>query len=89
MGYLFILVVGAVSGWLTTFLSDRVHMQTLSRNVMIGIGGALLAGFVVGPALVGGDLAHGNYTVALLVVSSIGAICVPIVANLLQSRHMR
>ncbi|APE27301.1 hypothetical protein BMF35_a0472 [Aurantiacibacter gangjinensis] len=89
MGFVFMILVGAISGWLAAFMSELTSHRVLLRNIALGIAGALLAGGLIGPLVVEGDLLAGNYSVALLVLSCAGALLMLLATKLLQSSDMR
>ncbi|WP_338241836.1 GlsB/YeaQ/YmgE family stress response membrane protein [Aurantiacibacter hainanensis] len=88
MGLVFLIVVGAILGWLAAFILRAESPQSLKVNVIAGIGGALLAGLLVGPALSMGDLAAGTYTVDALLFSMAGSLATLLVANILRQKEV-
>ena len=73
MGIVIWLVVGGLVGWLASIVMRTDGQQGLLLNVVVGIVGALLAGFVVSPLLGIGTINEG-ITVATFLVSLLGAI---------------
>ncbi len=90
MGYVFMIVAGAVEGWLAAFVlrADRTS-RGLRLNIVAGVTGALLAGLVVAPMIGAGDLAGSNYSVSALIFSMLGAVALPAALNLLHLRDLR
>jgi uncharacterized membrane protein YeaQ/YmgE (transglycosylase-associated protein family) len=65
---LVVIIVGAIVGWVASRL-----MQTqggLLVDILVGIGGALLAGFLFGRA----TLTSGSFTIEALLWSLLGAV---------------
>jgi len=56
MNLIFWLVIGGVLGWLASLVMKTDGQQGIILNVVVGIIGALVAGFVVAPFL--GDWHH-------------------------------
>lgn len=69
------LVVGGVIGWLASVLMKTDSQQGLLMNVVVGIVGAFIGGYLIGP-LVGdsGTINAQDFSVASLVVSLLGAV---------------
>lgn len=88
MGFVFMIVVGAVLGWLFTFVVCPESSHDLKVNLAAGIGGAVLAGFVLAPALSLGNLAGGTYTVDALLFSMAGSLAALLLANFLRQREV-
>ncbi|MGB3795375.1 MAG: hypothetical protein WA957_03625, partial [Alteraurantiacibacter sp.] len=76
MGYIYLIVVGAVLGWLAAFILRAESSRALTINMVAGVIGALLTGLIICPAICDGDLAAGTYTVDALFVSIAGSIAV-------------
>lgn len=88
MGFVFLIVVGAILGWLAAFILRAESPQSLKVNVIAGIGGAMLAGLFLGPALSLGNLAAGTYTVDALLFSLAGSLTTLLVANILRRKEL-
>ncbi len=88
MGYVFLLVLGAVLGWLTTFILRAESTRNLKINVGAGVIGALLAGLAISPALSAGNLASGTYTVDAMFISLAGSLAMLLFANVLRSQEV-
>ena len=84
MGLVFLVVIGAILGWLAAIIARTESLQGLLLNLGGGIGGALIAGLVVHPLLGGGDLLAGNYSVDGLLTALAGAIVLLLAVNLLR-----
>ena len=88
MGIVIWLVVGGVVGWLASIVMRTDGQQGLLLNVVVGIVGALLAGFVVSPLLGVGTINEG-ISVATFLVSLVGAIMLLAIVNLLRRGAVR
>ena len=88
MGFVFMIVAGAVLGWLFTFVVRPQSTHDLKVNLAAGIGGAVLAGLVLVPALSLGNLAAGTYTVDALLFSMAGSLAALLLANFLRQREV-
>jgi uncharacterized membrane protein YeaQ/YmgE (transglycosylase-associated protein family) len=88
MGIVIWLVVGGVVGWLASIVMRTDGQQGLLLNVVVGIVGALLAGFVVSPLLGVGTINEG-ISVATFLVSLVGAIILLAIVNLFRRGAVR
>ena len=71
MGIIIWLIVGGVIGWLASILMGTDGRQGIILNVVVGIVGAALGGWLFGG---GATINQGNLSVNSIVVSLIGAI---------------
>jgi uncharacterized membrane protein YeaQ/YmgE (transglycosylase-associated protein family) len=88
MGIIVWLVVGGVVGWLASIVMRTDGQQGLLLNVVVGIVGALLAGFVVSPLLGIGTINQG-LSIGTFLVSLVGAIILLAVVNLFRRGSVR
>ena len=83
MDLLYIIVIGAVSGWLAgIFVSG--YSGGLLQDIIVGIAGAFIGGWLL--AKLGVNLRIGNPTVSLIVTSVIGAVVLLFIASLFRRR---
>ena len=88
MGYIFLIVLGAILGWLAAFILRAESSRSLKINMGFGVIGAAMAGLVVSPAISTGDLAAGTYTVDALFISMAGSLAALLLANFLRYREI-
>jgi uncharacterized membrane protein YeaQ/YmgE (transglycosylase-associated protein family) len=88
MGIIIWLVVGGLVGWLASIIMRTDWQQGLLLNVVVGIVGALLAGFVVSPLLGIGTINQG-LSVATFLVSLVGAVILLAIVNLFRRGTVR
>jgi uncharacterized membrane protein YeaQ/YmgE (transglycosylase-associated protein family) len=88
MGILVWLIVGGVVGWLASIVMRTDAQQGILLNVVVGIVGALLAGFVVSPMLGIGTINEG-VSIATFLVSLVGAIILLAIVNLFRRGRVR
>lgn len=90
MGLLFMIVVGAILGWLAAIILRIEAPRGILLNIAAGIVGALLMGLFIGPLLLGSaSLLGGYYRVGSLLLSLAGSIVVIAVLNLFGRRRLR
>lgn len=78
------LVVGGVIGWLASIVMKTDGQQGIVLNVVVGIVGALIAGYVISPMVGVGTINQNNFSVPSLAVSFVGAVVLLAVVNLLR-----
>ena len=88
MGILVWLIVGGVVGWLASIVMRTDAQQGILLNVIVGIVGALLAGFIVSPMLGIGTINEG-ISVATFLVSLVGAVILLAIVNLFRRGRVR
>ena len=88
MGILVWLIVGGVVGWLASIVMRTDAQQGILLNVIVGIVGALLAGFIVSPLLGIGTINEG-ISLATFLVSLVGAVILLAIVNLFRRGRVR
>jgi uncharacterized membrane protein YeaQ/YmgE (transglycosylase-associated protein family) len=83
------LVVGGVIGWIASLIMKTDAQQGLFLNVVVGIVGALLGGWLLSPLVGAGTLNQGDFSLAGLLVSLAGAIILLFIVNLIRRRSPR
>jgi uncharacterized membrane protein YeaQ/YmgE (transglycosylase-associated protein family) len=83
------LVVGGLIGWVASLIMRTDGQQGVVLNVVVGIVGALIAGWVISP-LVGLPTINQNaFSVGAMFVSLIGAVILLAVVNLFRRGRVR
>jgi uncharacterized membrane protein YeaQ/YmgE (transglycosylase-associated protein family) len=88
MGILVWLIVGGVCGWLASIIMRTNAQQGIVLNVVVGIVGALLAGFLISPLLGVGTINQG-LSAATFLVSLLGAVILLAIVNLFRRGKVR
>jgi len=83
------LVVGGVIGWLASLVMKTDNQQGILLNVVVGIVGAVVAGWVISPLVGAGTINQGNFSLLSLVVSFVGAVILLAVVNLFRRGAVR
>lgn len=74
MNVLVWLVVGGLVGWVASMLMNTDGQQGILMNVIVGIVGAVLGGWLLGGYFGASTINQGNFSLNALVVSLIGAV---------------
>jgi len=83
------LVVGGVIGWLASLVMKTDNQQGILLNVVVGIVGAVVAGWVISPLVGAGTINQGNFSLLSLVVSFVGIVILLAVVNLFRRGAVR
>jgi uncharacterized membrane protein YeaQ/YmgE (transglycosylase-associated protein family) len=82
------LIVGGIVGWLASLVMKTDAQQGLILNIVVGIIGAALAGWIISP-LVGVPSINEQFSIASLIVSLVGAIILLAIVNLFRRGRVR
>ena len=88
MGFLVWLIVGGVVGWLASLIMRTDGQQGILLNVVVGIVGAFIGGWVISP-LVGVATINEGISIASVIVSLVGAVILLAIVNLFRRGRMR
>jgi uncharacterized membrane protein YeaQ/YmgE (transglycosylase-associated protein family) len=90
MGLLFMIVVGAILGWLAAIILKIEAPRGILLNISAGVIGALLMGLFIGPLLLGSaSMLSGYYQVGSLLLSLAGSVAVIAALNVFWHRQLR
>lgn len=78
------LIVGGLVGWVASMLMRTNGQQGLFLNVVVGIVGAALAGWLISPLVGVPTINQGAFSVGALVVSLLGGMLLLAVVNLVR-----
>ena len=89
MNLIILLVVGGVIGWVASLIMNTDGQQGIILNVVVGIVGALLAGFVVTPLIGGASIMNGSINVQTILISLVGSVILLAALNLMRRGTVR
>lgn len=89
MGLIILIIVGGILGWLASMIMRTDGQQGIFLNVVVGIVGALLAGFILNPLIGGGNIMAGDFSVSSLLVSLLGAVVLLAIVNMFRRGSVR
>ena len=84
MNFIIWLVVGGIIGWLASLVMKTDAQQGIVLNVVVGVIGALIGGWLLSPLLGAGSVNQGDFSLPGLLVSFGGAIILLVVVNLVR-----
>ena len=84
MNFIIWLVVGGVLGWIASLIMKTDAQQGIGLNIVVGIVGAFIGGWLISPLLGAGTINQGDFSVMSLVASLIGAVILLAIVNLFR-----
>lgn len=84
MNFIIWIIVGGILGWLASLVMRTDAQQGLLLNVIVGIVGALLGGWLLAPLFGTGTINQHDFSLSSLLVSFLGAIILLAIVNLLR-----
>ena len=89
MNFIIWLIVGGLIGWLASIMMKTNDQQGMFLNVIVGIVGAMVAGWFISPMVGVGTINQNNFSLPALLVSFVGAAILLAVVNLLRRGSSR
>ena len=89
MNFILIIIIGGILGWLASLVMRTDAQQGIFLNIVVGVVGALLAGFIVTPLIGGAPITSGNFSIGAIAVSFIGALILLAIVNLFRRGSVR
>jgi uncharacterized membrane protein YeaQ/YmgE (transglycosylase-associated protein family) len=78
------LVVGGLIGWVASLIMRTDGQQGIILNVVVGVVGALLAGWLLSPLFGVSTINQSNFSVPGLLISLLGAVVLLAIVNLIR-----
>ena len=78
------IIVGAIIGWVASKIMGTSGQQGLLLDIVVGIVGALLAGWFLTPLIGVGTINQGNFSFPALLVSLVGAVILLVIVRLVR-----
>ena len=89
IGFLVWIIVGGILGWVASMIMKTDGQQGTLLNIIVGIVGAVVAGWLISPLVGVGTINQGNFSLTALVVSLLGAVVLLGVVNLFRRGAVR
>jgi uncharacterized membrane protein YeaQ/YmgE (transglycosylase-associated protein family) len=89
MNIIILLVVGGFLGWLASIVMRTDGQQGIFLNIIVGVVGAFLAGFIITPLIGGAPVTSGAFDIRSLTASFLGAVVLLAIVNLLRRGSVR
>jgi len=89
MNFIIWLIIGGIIGWLASLIMKTDGQQGIILNVVVGIVGSFLGGWLIAPMLGSGTANSGDFSIMGLLASLIGAIILLAIVNLFRRGRVR
>jgi uncharacterized membrane protein YeaQ/YmgE (transglycosylase-associated protein family) len=89
MNFILWLIIGGILGWVASLIMSTDDQQGIFLNIVVGIMGALLAGFLLSPLFGVGTINESQFNLPALFVSLLGAIILLALVNLFRRGTVR
>lgn len=83
------LAVGGIIGWLASLWMKTDARQGVLENIVVGVVGAFLAGFFIGPLVGAGTINQQDFSLPSLLLSFVGAVILLALFKLLRRQFSR
>jgi len=89
MGLIFVTLLGAILGWISSIIRRVENSRGVSRNIIAGVEGACLGGISSKPFLGKEISLPGSRSVEVMLISLVGALALLLSITLLHRSEMR
>jgi uncharacterized membrane protein YeaQ/YmgE (transglycosylase-associated protein family) len=89
MNFILWIIMGGILGWLASIIMRTNAQQGIVMNILVGIIGALLAGFLLTPLFGVGTINQSNFSLPSLLLSLLGAVILLAIVNLVRRGTVR
>ena len=89
MNFIIWLVVGGLIGWVASMIMKTDGQQGMVLNVVVGIIGAMLGGWLISPLVGAGTINANDFSISGLAVSLLGAVILLAIVNLFRRGRAR
>lgn len=83
------LILGGIIGWLASMVMKTDAQQGVFLNIVVGIIGALIGGWLLSPLFGAGTINQNNFSLPGLLVSFLGAIILLAIVNFFRRGRVR
>lgn len=84
MNFIFWIVIGGILGWLASIIMKTNAQQGLFLNIVVGVVGALLGGWLLAPLFGTGTINQNDFSIGSLLISFLGALILLAIVNLMR-----
>jgi uncharacterized membrane protein YeaQ/YmgE (transglycosylase-associated protein family) len=89
MNFIIWLIVGGLIGWIASMIMRTDAQQGILLNVIVGIVGAFIGGWLISPLLGAGNINSGDFSILGLIVSLVGAVILLAIVNFFRRGTVR
>lgn len=89
INFLIWIIIGGILGWVASMIMRTDSQQGPLLNIIVGIVGALLGGWLLAPLFNTGTINQGDFSITALLVSLLGAVILLAIVNLVRRGSVR
>ncbi|WP_119155719.1 GlsB/YeaQ/YmgE family stress response membrane protein [Caldimonas tepidiphila] len=89
MNFIVWLIVGGLIGWVASMIMRTNAEQGMFLNIVVGIIGAALGGWLISPLLGIPSMSSGNFSLGALLVALLGSVILLAIVNLFRRGRVR
>lgn len=89
MNFIIWLIVGGIIGWLASIVMRTDAQQGIFLNIIVGIVGAFVGGYLISPLIGGNSINNNAFDVMSLISAFIGALILLAIVNLVRRGSVR
>ena len=89
MTWILIIIIGGILGWIASKIMRTDAQQGIFLNIVVGIVGAMLAGFFLSPLLGIPSINAGDFSIGALLISLLGAVILLAIVNFFRRGRAR
>ncbi len=89
MNFIIWIVVGGLIGWVASMIMKTDAQQGMFLNVVVGIVGSMLGGWLISPLLGAGTINQSDFSLGGLLVSLVGAVILLAIVNMFRRGKVR
>ena len=89
MNFIMWIAIGGIIGWIASLIMRTDAQQGILLNIVVGIVGSLLAGWFISPLVGSATINQGDFSIAGLGVSLLGALVLLAAVNLFRRAGAR
>ena len=89
MNFIIWLVIGGIIGWLASMVMRTDAQQGVFLNVVVGIIGAMLGGWLISPLVGVPSINSDSFSLPAMLVSLVGAVILLAIVNLFRRGRAR
>ena len=86
MSFILWIIVGGLLGWVASMIMGTNDTQGKILNIVVGIVGAFLSGFLLAPMLGTGTINQGDFSIGSLLVSLVGAVVLLWIVGMIRGK---
>ena len=84
MNFIVWLIVGGLIGWVASLIMKTDAQQGMFLNIVVGIVGAFLGGWLISPLIGVGTINQDNFSLPAMLVSLVGAVILLAIVKMIR-----